>query len=63
MYALFADLKAAFEKANRNKLWRIMKENGIQEALIERLEKMYEDTEIIVWTRQGNTKEFRTREE
>lgn len=59
VYALFADLKAVFDKMN--KLWEIMREKGIQEILIRRVEKIYEETEVAVKMGQGHTKEYKTR--
>lgn len=34
VYAFFVDLKAAFDNVDRNKLWRILKDKGIEEQLI-----------------------------
>lgn len=55
------DLKAAFGRIDREKLWRIMKEKGINNKMIGRVKKMYENTEVMVRINEGNTRGFRTR--
>lgn len=57
VYAVFADMKAAFANVDRGKLWEIMREKGIQELLIQRLEKIYEETEVVVRTGQGSSRQ------
>jgi len=44
LFAFFADLRAAFDKVNRQKLWKEMREYGIEEKLIEMIEAIYEET-------------------
>ncbi|XP_024870720.1 golgin subfamily A member 6-like protein 22 [Temnothorax curvispinosus] len=60
VYALFADLKAAFDNVDREILWKILREKGIKEQLIRRLEIIYEETEVVVRTSHGYTEEFQT---
>jgi len=36
---MFADLKAAFDKTDRDKLWDCLKEEGIRESLVRRIER------------------------
>jgi len=60
IYMLFADLKAAFDNVDRELPWKKMRSKGIKQ-LLERIEKIYEDTEVMVRTRQGYTEGFKTR--
>ena len=39
-----ADMKAAFEKIDREELWKCMEKLGIDERLRKRIEETYEDT-------------------
>lgn len=43
IYALFVDLRAAFDNVDRGKLWDILKEDGINMQLIGRIEGVYEE--------------------
>jgi len=61
IYALFADLKAAFDNVDRDTLWEILKKMKIREVLRKKIEKIYERTEVLVRTERGMTKEFETR--
>ncbi|XP_071580229.1 uncharacterized protein [Temnothorax nylanderi] len=60
VYAIFADLKAAFDNVDREILWRILRDKGTNEQLLRRLEMIYEETEVVVRTSQGYTKKFQT---
>jgi len=61
-FAFFADLKAAFDNVDRNTLWKIIREQGLDEILlVRRLEKIYERTEVMVRTNEGTTEGFETR--
>lgn len=53
VYVLFVDLKAAFDRIDREKLWRIMEEKGIDNKMIGRVKKMYENTEVMVRINEG----------
>ncbi len=63
VYALFVDLKAAFDMVNRERLWQIMKDMGISKTLIERIREIYRETENRIrvngetsmnfWTKKG----------
>jgi len=55
IYAFFADLRAAFDNVDRDILWKILEEKGIEEGLLSRSERIYERTEIT-----GNKDEQRT---
>jgi len=58
---LFADLKTAFDNVDRELSWKEMRSKGINKQLLGRIEKIYEDTEVMVRTRQGYTERFKTR--
>jgi len=60
VYMLFADLKAVFDNVDRDILWEELKRKGVKKQLIERMGKIYEETEVMVKTTQGYTK-FKTR--
>lgn len=61
IYAIFIDLKAAFDNVNRGILWKIMEEMGIEKGLIGRLKEVYRNTEMVIRTKNGYTKSFRTK--
>jgi len=44
VYGFFIDLKAAFDKVDRNILWKAMEDRGIRIGLIERIKEIYEQT-------------------
>lgn len=44
----------------REQLWKILKEKGIEIELIWRLERIYEETEIVVKANDEVSKKFRT---
>ena len=60
VFALFVDLKAAFDNIKREKLWHILEEIGIKKQTTRRLKKVYEETKAVVKTEDGVTKEFHT---
>jgi len=60
-YAFFADLKAAFDNVDRELLWRIIREQGIEEKMVKRMERIYEKTEVVVRTNEGLLEGFETR--
>ncbi|XP_051155795.1 uncharacterized protein LOC127278239 [Leptopilina boulardi] len=43
LLALFVDFKGAFPSVNRSILWEVMRKQGIEDDLIERIKEMYED--------------------
>lgn len=63
MYAMFVDLKAAFDNINRDILWEGMRRRRIRESLIDRIREMYSETRSRVrigtevtdcfWTKNG----------
>jgi len=40
----FADLKAAFDRINRETMWEDLRKKGISEELLERIEEIYNET-------------------
>ncbi|XP_029159137.1 uncharacterized protein LOC114931324, partial [Nylanderia fulva] len=60
LYMLFADLKAAFDKVDRRRLWESMRRKEMTEHLIRRMKRIYEETEVTVRTQQGYTNSFKT---
>lgn len=59
IFACFVDLKAAFDKVNRRKLWKDLRKKGIEENLIKKIEEMYEETTCTVNVNGRETKAFR----
>ena len=50
---MFADLKAAFDKMDRDRLWETLRGKDVSEYLVRKIEKMYEKTEVRIRTKQG----------
>lgn len=44
LYVFFANIRATFDKVDRELLWKNMKEQGISERLIERIKDIYKET-------------------
>lgn len=61
VFALFIDLKAAFDKVNRGKLWKILEQKGVGCSLLNRIKGLYEETETSVRTNKGITRNFITK--
>lgn len=57
-YALFVDLKAAFDKVDRQKQWEVMEKKDLNKGLIERIRKIYEKTKATVRTKEDYAEEF-----
>ncbi|XP_036142138.1 uncharacterized protein LOC105840937 [Monomorium pharaonis] len=55
VYTFFADLKAAFDKMDRQTMWDTLRKLKIEEKIVRILEKIYEETEVTIRTNQGNT--------
>jgi len=55
MYMMFADLKAIFDKMDRGKLWETLRGKGVSEYFVKKIEKIYEETEVRIRTKQGYT--------
>ena len=60
-YFSFIDYAKAFEYVDHNKLWKILKEVGIQDHLTCLLRNLYTGQEAIVRTRHGTTDWFQIR--
>lgn len=58
---MFVDLKAAFDNVDRETLWRILREKGIKERILRRLQNIYEETTVMVRTKNGLTEKFATK--
>ena len=58
LYALFVDLKAAFDTVKREKLWDILIEMGISKYIIERLKGIYGETKAKIRTTNELSEEF-----
>ena len=59
IYFCFTDYAKAFDCADHNKLWKILKEMGIPDHLICLLRNLYVGQEAIVRTRHGTTDWFK----
>lgn len=57
-YVFFADLKAAFDNVNRQKLWQIMRNYGIDEKLIRVIRNMYQETTCRIRLKDKCTEKF-----
>lgn len=58
LFAFFADLKAAFDKVNRQKLWQRIRTYGISENLIKVLENIYKETTCRIKVGEKCTRKF-----
>lgn len=63
IYAMFVDLKAAFDSIDRERLWSILEEKKINKGLIRKIREVYEDTKVVIKTEEGLTGAFRTGKE
>ena len=61
IYFYFIDYAKAFDCVDHNKLWKILKETGIQDHLICLLRNLYADQEATVRTGHGTTDWFQIR--
>lgn len=57
VYALFVDLRAAFDKVVKEKLWEVLEEKRIKEKIIRRVKMIYEETKV-VRTKERMTNSF-----
>lgn len=44
MYALFVDMRAAFDSVDRERLWVCLRKRGVDEHLVRRMEEIYAET-------------------
>lgn len=58
VYTVFIDLKTAFDKVDREILWRTLEGKGIDKEVIWRIKKIYEGTEATIMTEDGFSKAF-----
>ncbi|XP_071582471.1 uncharacterized protein [Temnothorax nylanderi] len=61
IFAIFVDLRAAFDNVDRGILWKIMEEKGVDRSLINRIKEIYKETEVTIRTRDGFTRCFKTK--
>lgn len=54
------DLKAAFDKLDREILFGLMEEMGLEEKTVGRIRRIYEERKVTIKTTEGYTEEFRT---
>jgi len=54
---LFADLKAACDNVDRKILWKELRKGEVEKTLIRRMEKIYGQTEMVIRTSQGYTRD------
>jgi len=57
MYGFFMDLKAAFDRVDRKRLWKAMEKRGVRRGLTERVKEIYESTKCAVRS-QGKRSEW-----
>lgn len=57
---VFVDLKTAFDTIEKEELWRIIEEKGINKGILERIKTIYEETKVSVKIKEENIKEFWT---
>ena len=60
VYSCFLDLKGAFDKVNRKKLWKIMENVGISKELIKEIRALFEETKCVIRVNGKNAGEFWT---
>lgn len=61
VYAMFVDLRATFDNVDRNKLWGILQDKGIEEQLIRRIRSLYKETRVRIRTKEGTSSSFNTK--
>ena len=62
IWAMFGDMKAAFDKLKREKIWKRLEEAGVSYKLRKRIEEMYKDTRCEIMIGDEKVGEFRTKE-
>ena len=58
VYTMFVDLKAAFDTVDRETLWKILKNMGISEYLIQKLKGLHEENKVRIRMDSKVTREF-----
>ncbi|XP_024891452.1 trichohyalin-like [Temnothorax curvispinosus] len=61
IFAIFVDLKAAFDNVDREILWKIMEEKEVERSLINKIKEIYKETEVTIRTKDGFTRCFKTK--
>lgn len=62
VFGFFIDLKAAFDRVDRNKMWATMEKRGIRKGLIRRAKEIYTETSNVVRANGTLSQEFWTKE-
>jgi len=60
LFVFFMDLKAAFDKVKREKVWKVLRERGIKEELVQNIERIYKETKNKVKVGNEYTESFWT---
>jgi len=60
VYLFFVDLKAAFDRIDRNKLMEVLRRGGVKEELVRGIERIYKETIVTIRTGEGLTRSFKT---
>ena len=63
LHCVFVDLKKAYDKFPREKLWYCMRKSGIVEKYVQLVQDMYEENETVVRCAVGTTKSFKVKVE
>jgi len=58
LYMVFIDQEKAFDRVNREMLWKVMEEYGVKGQLLNSVRALYKDSQCTVRTRSGQTKWF-----
>ena len=53
LFACFVDLKKAYDRVSRDKLWKVLREYGVDSKLLRAIKSFYCLAEVCVWV---NTK-------
>lgn len=61
IFAFFGNLRAAFDRVDRNKLREVLKKMGIETRLRRRISKTYKETKNIVKVENRTSEEFWTK--
>jgi predicted GNAT family acetyltransferase len=62
VFACFVDLKAAFDKVKRKKIWDRLRKKGVEEKLVRRIEEIYKETKVKICIGNEIIDEFETEE-
>lgn len=60
---MFVDWKITFDNIDRERMWRVLEKKEINLKRRRRMEKIYEETEVMMRTKESYTEEFKTNKE